>query len=407
MGYSSSAFKGVSWMGFLRISTRLITFVRLAILARILTPQQFGVFGIATLFLAFLETVTETGINVFLIQRKEKISQYLDPAWAVSILRGILIALLIVITAPLVIRFFNSPESLSIILLIALVPFIRGFINPSIITIQKEIQFHKEFYLRFILFLTDASVAITVAFITRSAESMAIGLIVSALFEVLLSFLFFKPLPKLSFEFNKIKYVISRSFWVTITGIFSYTSENGDDIVVGRMLGTGSLGIYQVAYKISTLPITELTNTVSKVVFPVYSKFSEDKERLFRAFTKVTASSSVIALFLGLIIFVFAEQIVVIILGNNWLTAIPIVRILAVYGVLRTIFGNFAPLFLSIERQDYVAKMTFVRVLGLVVTIVPFVAYFGLVGAAYSAIFSILIEIPIILLYTHKIFRNT
>ena len=76
------------------------------------------------------------------------------------------------------------------------------------------------------------------------------------------------------------------------------------------------------------------------------------------------------------------------------------------YGVLRAIFGNFAPLFLSVKHQDYVAKMTLVRLGGLVFTIIPFVIYFGLEGAAYSAIVSILVEIPIIIYFTHKVFRK-
>ena len=156
MGYSSAAFKGVSWMGFLRISTRLITFVRLAILARILIPAQFGVFGVATLVLSFLEVLTETGINVFLIQKRDEADKYINSAWIVSILRGCLIFLILAITAPFIANFFNSPESQKIILLIAFVPLIRGFINPSIINIQKEIQFQKEFYLRSILFFTDS-----------------------------------------------------------------------------------------------------------------------------------------------------------------------------------------------------------------------------------------------------------
>lgn len=406
MGYKIHAFKGFSWLAMLRLSTRAILFLRLAILARILTPTQFGVFGIATLLLSFLETLTETGINVFLVQRKESILQYLDSAWVISIFRGALISALILVLSPLIVRFFNSPESLNVILLISLVPLIRGFINPSIIKIQKDIEFHKEFYLRLILLVVDAAVTIIVAFVTKSAESMAIGLIISALVEVVLSFVFFKPRPKLTIEINKIKYVIRRSWWVTVSGIFEYVAENGDDIVVGRMLGTSSLGIYQAAYRISTLPIVELTYTVSKVVFPVYSKFSEDKERLLKAFKKVLTTTSLIAIALGIIIYLFSEEIVLIILGDQWLAAIPIVKVLAIYGVLRTIFGNFSPLFLSIERQDFVASTTLVRMIGLVVTIVPFVYYFGLVGAAYSAIASIIIEIPVILYYLRKTFNT-
>src|SRR3989338_7346307 len=129
MGYRTDVFKGISWMGLLRGSTRAITFVRLAILARILTPAQFGVFGIASLMLSFLEIITETGINIFLIQEKKDIREYLNSAWAVSIIRGFLIAFILLASAPFIANFFNSEESIHVIYLIALVPMIRAFIN--------------------------------------------------------------------------------------------------------------------------------------------------------------------------------------------------------------------------------------------------------------------------------------
>ncbi len=405
MGYKVHAFKGVSWIALLRGSTRAITFVRLAILARLLSPVQFGVFGVATLILAFLEVVTETGINVFLIQKKDDIESYISSAWAVSIIRGCIIALILIVSAPFVANFFNSPESLSIILLISIVPFVRGFINPSIVKIQKEIDFKKEFYLRSMLFIIDSIVVIIFAFVTRNAESFVFGLIVSAVLEVILSFVLFKPTPRLNFEPEKLIHIVRKSWWITISGIFSYTAENGDNIGVGKILGTNSLGIYQAAYKISTLPISEVTDTVNKVVFPVYSKFSDDKDRLFKAFKKVTLTSSVVATLSGVIIFVFADLIVHIILGERWLAAIPVVRVLAIYGILRTIFGNFAPAALSVHKQNYVAVTTLARCVGLLITIIPFIYYFGIIGAAYSAIFSILVEIPFVLFFLRKIFK--
>lgn len=406
MGYKVHALRSFTWMSVLRIVTRSIAFFRLAILARILTPSQFGIFGIATLILSLLEVLTETGINVFLIQKKDKSSEYINSAWLVSIARGILIAALIVVTSPLIVKFFNSPDSLPVILLIALVPFIRGFINPSIINIQKNLEFHKEFYLRTVLLTVDASVAIIVAFITKSAESMAIGLIISAVVEVILSFILFNPKPKLKLEKEKIIHIFSKGWNVTLTGIFVYLSENLDNIFVGRMLGTASLGIYQNAYKISTLTISEINEVVNRVTFPVYSKFSEDKLRLKKAFTKVFVSSTFAAVVLGLFVFIFADSIVRIILGPDWMSAVPVVRILAIYSILRTAFGNFSAVFLSVEKQKYVAATTFARLMVLLVLLVPLINSYGMVGAGYAMLISIFGEIPVILYLYFKLFRN-
>src|SRR3990170_4262875 len=98
--YREMAFKGVSWMAALRGVNRGLGILRIGILARLLTPEQFGVFGIGLLVLGFLEITTETGINVFLIQERQQLDKYLNSAWVVSIIRGVLISILLIITAP-------------------------------------------------------------------------------------------------------------------------------------------------------------------------------------------------------------------------------------------------------------------------------------------------------------------
>ncbi len=405
MSYKKEALFGVGWITLLRFVTRVITFIRLAILGRILTPLQFGFFGIASLFLSILEIFTETGINVFLVQYKGKIDDYIDSAWVVSVLRGFLLCFLIYSTAGLVAGFFNSNGARFIIVLMSAVPLIRGFINPTIITYQKELTFNNEFKLRSTLFLVDGFVSIIVGIITRDAVAFAWGQIGSALVEVALSYILFPLWPKLRFESEKVKHVIARGWPVTFTGIFSYFADNSDNITVGKILGASTLGIYQVAYKFSTLPITEITNVINQVIFPVYSKFSDDRTRLKRAFVQVTLASGIGGFLLGSFIYIFARPIILIFMGNQWAAAIPAIQILAIYGICRTIFGSFSALFLSVGKQDFVAQMTFCRVAALVICVVPLVARFGMYGAGVAMLISILVEIPVISYFTYRTFK--
>ncbi|MEK7470665.1 MAG: oligosaccharide flippase family protein, partial [Patescibacteria group bacterium] len=145
MGYFKETLSGLGWMSTLRVIVRGLAIVKIAILARILLPSQFGTYGIALLVLGLLEMLTETGINVFLIQEKDTLEEYLDSAWVVSILRGILISIVILISVPFVVWFFGSPQVSSLLYLIAGVGFIRGFINPMAVKFQKSLEFKKEF----------------------------------------------------------------------------------------------------------------------------------------------------------------------------------------------------------------------------------------------------------------------
>ncbi len=406
MGYTKTAIKGISWITLLRVATRIITFIRLIILGRLLTPMQFGFFGIASLFLSLLEILTETGINIFLVQEKGQIKEYINSAWIISILRGFILTIIIVIFSPILGSFFNAPEAVQVTSLIAIVPLIRGFINPAIVIYQKELLFNKEFQLRFTIFLIDVIISIIFGIYTRSASSFIYGLIASAIIEVILSYKLISIWPKLQIEYKKLKYIINRGWMITLTGIFSYFADNGDNIVVGKILGPTFLGTYQIAYKFSTLPISEIVSVVNQVTFPVYAKFSEDKKRLWKAFFKVSLYSSLAALIFGGAIFFFAKPMILIFMGEQWILAIPVIKILAIYGILRTIFGNFAPLFLSLGKQNYVAKMTFIRVIGLLIFVIPLIKQYGMIGAGYAMLISIFIEIPVILYFLYKLFKK-
>ena len=403
MGYQSKVLSSVSWMTLFRGITRGLTFVRLAILGRILTPTEFGFFGIATLLLALLEILTETGINVFLVQQKSHIGKYINSAWVVSITRGVILSLFIFSSDSFVSDFFNSPGAYHILVMTALVPLIRGFINPAIISYQKDLLFNKEFRYRTVLFIVDVFISVIAGFITRSAISFVYGLIASALVEVILSYVLIPLHPTIRFEWDKIKYIIRKGWWITLAGIFTYAGENGDNFIVGKIMGPASLGIYQIAYKFSTLPISEITVVVNQVTFPVFSKFATDKKRLQNAFVKVSVITGVLSLLLGGAILVFARPIITIVMGTQWDAAIPAVQILAVYGILRTFFGNFAPLFLSVGKQSYVAQMTAARLIGLAIFIIPSINHFGLIGAGYAMLASIFFEIPIALYFIRKV----
>src|SRR4030042_4822007 len=148
MGYLKNTIKGVSWVGASRGIVRILSFIKTIVLARLLLPEQFCIYGIAALVLAFLEILTDTGINVFLVQEEDDVERYVNTAWVVSIIRGAFICLLIVLSSTFVSSFFKTPGSRNILLLISIIPLIKGFINPSIVKFQKHLLFKKDFIFR-------------------------------------------------------------------------------------------------------------------------------------------------------------------------------------------------------------------------------------------------------------------
>ncbi len=406
MGYTRHIFKGVSWVAGIRVATRVLSFVRTIIIARILTPESFGVFGIATLVLTFIEIFTETGVNIYLIQIKEGIDKYINTSWMISILRGVVISGLILLLAPFVSNFFHSPDSHVVILLIALVPLLRGFINPSIVKFQKELLFHKEFIYRTSIFAVESVVSIILILWTGSVLGLVWGMVVSVIFEIVLSFYLISPRPSFQFELPLFKKVIGYGKWITASTIFNYFYQHGDDIAVGRLLGTGQLGLYDMAYRISLIPLTDISDVIAKVTFPVYVQISEDRKRLRKAFLKTISAVLAITIPIGAILFIFPESIIRLLLGEQWLPAAQVLRVLAVFGVIRAVASFSTLMFLSIGKQKLVTLITFVGLFALGVTIVPFIVKWGIIGAAYAALCGTVISCLVSLYYVFKEFKT-
>lgn len=406
MGYFKDTLKGVSWMTSFRVLYRIIGVIRIAIIAHLLTPFSLGVFGIVTIVLGFLEIITEIGINIFLIQEKEDIDNYIDTAWAVSIIRGFLISVLIFVAASPISGFFNSPESKIFLYIASLVPLIRGLINPSIVKFQKELQFNKEFLYRVSVFSVECLISVLGVIIFKSALGMVWGLVASAVYEVVFTFAAARPWPKFNFDTVKTMRVIERGKWVTLFGIFDYLYTQSDNVVVGKILGVAPLGIYQNAYKISTTPLTEVGDIFYRVTFPIFSKISGDAARLKSAFIKNTVVNFILMTSAGIFVFIFAGPIVNILFGKGWESAIPVVKLLSVLGVVRGVASSTNSLLVAKEKQKYSAIVTIVSTLGLWITILPLTKSYGIIGAGASAIIGTLISLPFTVYFVFKTLKT-
>jgi lipopolysaccharide exporter len=406
MGYLKDTLKGISWMSALEGLVKAVAIGKIAILARILTPSQFGHYGIALLILGFLEVLTETGINIFLIQEKDDAQKYLDSAWVVSIIRGILISVLIIVSTPLVLSFFKTPEAINLLYLVAGVALIRGFINPMEVFFQKRLEFMKVFMFQGGLYLVDAISAVSLGILTHSESAMIISMIVAAIVEVILSFALFKERPKLRLEKDKFMKVIHMGKWITGAGIFSYIFQNIDNVVVGRFLGTASLGFYQQSYSISTLPVTGVSNIYSKTMFPIFVKMSDEIIELKKSFYKSLTAIFFIASVFGIVIFFFARPIILLFLGPNWLVVEPVLKILAIFGILKAILNSSYSLFLALKMQKAIMLSEMFGIIGMGIAIYPMVMKYGIVGAGYSTIIAVLCSFPVVIINVQKIFHS-
>lgn len=406
MGYLKTAAVGVSWLAVLRFIIRGLTFIRLFFLARLLTPAQFGTFGVSSLVLALVEVLTETGVNIVLVQEKrENVLKYLNSAWVVSIGRGLLIGLIVFLSSWSIAGFFNNPNALPLLWLIALVPIVRGFINPAIILYQKDLQFAKEVGFRGTVVVLGTIITLIVAYVTKSPIALIVGMLAEAVLEVGLSFLWIKDRPTLSFTKEHFNHIFNRGKWITFAGVFEYFFQQIDDIVVGRKMTSSDLGHYQMAYRLAMLPITEVADVFNRVTFPVYTKITEDLHRLRKAFFRTVGLIGLLSVGFAITLMTFPKEITQLVLGEQWLEIIPILSVLAVTGAVRGVSVASYSLFLAVKKQEYVTYSTIIGLLVLGILIWPMTTANGLLGAAWATLWAALAALPVIAFFVARVLR--
>jgi lipopolysaccharide exporter len=406
MGYKTTAIRGVSWMSLLQLLTRFISIAKFAIIARILTPSDLGLFGIVVLVVGISEIFSEFGVQPFLIQYKKNINNYADSVWVVQLIRGSILFLLILLIAFPVSVFFRSYSLVLLVTIGALNPFIKGFENVYVVNFQKELYFKKEFIYRFLSVVADFFVSVILILKTHSVIGLVLGMLSASIIGVLYSWLILNEKPGLKFNFIKIKKIFHYGKWINLNSILYYVTNQLDSIIIGRLLGTSSLGFYQVSQKFSFTPMQELADIFGKVSFPVYAKISEDLLRLKKAYIQLIIFLCIIEFFIVLFLFIFTKEIILLFLGSKWIITEGLFRIFLIYGFIASMIGTSGSLFLSVGRQDILTKVSFARILILIPLLLFLVGNMGSIGAVYALIFSLLLLSPIYALLNYLLLNG-
>ncbi|NLE95968.1 MAG: oligosaccharide flippase family protein [Dehalococcoidia bacterium] len=258
--------------------------VKLIVLARLLIPEDFGLFGIVTLAMTALETLTQSGFQGALMQKRDSTEAYLDTAWTVQAVRGFVLAGILLVTTPLFAWFFEEPR---------VVPLLRAAfqhvaqLRPPSLPAERAVQ------------------------------------------------------PGACSRASRIRAVAAR------VGIVWFIATRVGQAILDRVLGAGALGIYTMAHQIADLAATHITHLANSVTMPIYDKLQRDRLRLGEFFLQVFELIMSLTISLTAFLIVAAPRIVRGLLGPQWEAAILPLRILALSGFLRAVAATGGPLFIG------------------------------------------------------------
>ena len=393
---SQKMIHGSIWVFLISISGKLLSFVRLLIVARMLAPQEFGLMGIALLTIASIECFSQLGFQEALIQKKGKIKSYLNSAWTFSILRGSAVFIILYLIAPSIAIFFNTPTSIPIIRVIGLSILFKSFTNIAVVYFRKELEFNKQYVYQLSGALMDFVVTIIAALILKNVWALILGLLAGDMTRCFVSYFIHSYKPRITKNFKRALSLFGFSKWVIGANILIFLLNQGDDMFVGKFLSVAALGFYQLAYKISNLPATNITHVISKVSFPTYSKLQNNLPKLKKSFLLILQFTTFLSIPLAGIIIVFAPDFIKIFLGQKWMPMLISMQILAIWGAIRSIGATSGGLFYGAGRPDIVTKLTMAKLIVLALLIYPLTKVWGISGTALAVVIASLFSIPIV-----------
>jgi PST family polysaccharide transporter/lipopolysaccharide exporter len=380
---SERVVKSAIWLLGQNAVGRLIQLSMLIILAQLIGPREIGLMGIALLGLNAMKRFTDIGLNAALIQQKDDdVDSYLNTVWILEIGRGALIALVLVAAAPFVASLFDTPRATDLLRAVALSPLIIGLKNPGVVYFQKNLEFHKQFVYRMGGEIAQFFVAVGWALVWPTAWAFVAGFLAADVVRLAASYFIhgYRPWPE--FDRSAAFELVDYGKYITGTAILYFLYSEGDDAFVGWMLSPVALGFYQYGYRFSNAPATEISQVVSGVMFPAFSKLQEDTALLRDAFLKTVRLTSFLAFPMAAGIAVVAPSFVRAFLGSEWTPTVLAMQILAVYGLLRAIGKTFSPVWKAIGRPDYAMKLSLLRVVLVALFIYPATARYGIAGTA-------------------------
>ncbi|WP_420474448.1 lipopolysaccharide biosynthesis protein [Noviherbaspirillum sp. ST9] len=386
--------KGAAWMVSFKMIDRGLGLVSTVILARLLVPEDFGLVAMAMILIGALQLLMAFSFDVPLIQNRNAGRDQFDTAWTLNVIFASACAAILASVAGLAARFYQEPRLELVIYLLAVGFAVEGFSNIGPVIFRREMQFDREF--KFLLGKRMASLLVTIplAFWWRNYWALVAGQLTGTFVSVALSYYVSDYRPRFSLK-AKVE-LFHSSKWLVMNNILQFLNGRASELLIGRLGGATTLGVYTIASEISTLPTTELVAPINRAAFPGYARVANDLEALRNSFLGVISMIALFALPAGVGIATIADLMVPVVLGWKWVPAIPLIQILAIYGVIQALQSNISYVYLATGRLYYVTAVGAIQFTLLISLLIPGILYKGATGAAWAFLGTVVLITPVI-----------
>ncbi|QNA90821.1 lipopolysaccharide biosynthesis protein [Massilia sp. Dwa41.01b] len=385
--------KGAVWMVAFKFLDRGIGLISTLILARMLVPADFGLVAMSMILIAAMQLLVSFSFDVQLVQNPKAGPEHFNTAWTFNVIFATVCGIALAGLAIPAAQYYNEARLENILYVLALSFAIQGFSNIGTVKFQREMRFDKEF--RFLLSKRLATLVVTIplAFIMRNYWALVLGQLAGTVLSVVQSYVVSTYRPRLSFAARAEMFHASK--WLVVNNVIQFVNNRAAQFIIAHHTTPAALGTHSIATEIATLPTTELVAPINRAAFPGYAKAAHDLDLLRDSFLKVISSIALFSIPAGVGIFAVADLLVPAALGWQWLTAIPLIQILAIHGVIKAVQTNITYVYLALNRPRLITIVWAVQAVFMVAVLIPAVANYGVIGASWSYLATGIVMIPV------------
>jgi len=383
---------GAIWMMGMRWSIRCIGLVSTVILARLLVPEDFGIVAMSMLIIGFIDVITTLRLEVIIIREKVITDKILNTIWTLNIIRGVIVTITLVLCAPLMSMYFSEPRLIPVVYLLAFGGVVYSFVNVGITFIQKNLEFGREFKYNVITKLCTFVITLFFVFYLKNYWALIIGITSGMIIKTILSYVMHEYRP--SFSLSEWRRLLSFSSIMMINEVISFFNGKISEILIGGSRTTADLGNFSMSGNIASIPKEEIITPMVKSLLPGFSKISSEYERLKCAFLNSSHGLMILILPIGVGFYAITPNIIPILLGEKWISIIPLCQVMILASCLGAININYYTVLLTIKKEKTLMWLNGANL----VTIIP-VIYWA-VSSGGTLIDIALAELSIITIYT-------
>lgn len=385
--------KGAIWMVAFKMLDRSIAVISTIILARMLDPHDFGLVGMAMILLSALSLLVSFGFDIQLIQNPKAGRDEFDTAWTFNVIFSVSCAVVLMLLAAPAAAFYREPRLEGIVYVLAVGFALEGFSNIGTVAFRREMRFDREFKFLMSKRLASLIVTIPLAIYLRSYWALVIGQLTGIILSLALSYVVSTYRPRFSLKARVEMFHTSK--WLMLNSFFQFIQNRAAPFLLARTAGAGAVGIYSISTEIAHLPSNELVAPVNRAAFPGYAKVAHDLPALRASFLKVIGAIAMVSIPSGVGIIMVADLLVPAALGWKWVSAIPVIQLLAVYGVIKAVQTNISYIYLALGQVRRITKIWCIQIVFLLLILIPSALEWGVMGAAGAYLATGILMIPV------------